>query len=185
MLFAAASVIVRLAPHAPNFAPVGALAFFAGVHVSKRWGWTLPILTMLISDYVIGFYNPVLMASVYGSFLVTVFIGSQTRKKRGAGMIVLGSLAGSVTFFLITNFAVWALSDWYPNTIHGLMMSYTAGLPFFRNTLLGDLLYTGIFFGSYALIMQLKKTLRLSKRCETIQRTGKMKNHSSDVAIAR
>lgn len=157
--FAAASVLVRLAPHAPNFAPIGALAFFAGARLPKRWGWTLPILAMLISDYVIGFYNPILMASVYGSFLLSVFIGLHIRKKGGAGTIVLGSFLGSVVFFLVTNFAVWAFSDWYPDTVSGLVMSYAAGLPFFRNTVIGDLFYAGVFFGSYALLIRARKSL--------------------------
>lgn len=159
IVFTVASIILRLMPHAPNFAPIGALAFFAGSYFGKRWGWGVPILVMFISDYFIGFYNPVLMASVYGSFLLNVVIGFGIRKNKKSETIVLGSLFGSVLFFLITNFAVWAFSSWYPSNLSGLMMSYVAGLPFFRSTLLGDLFYTGVFFGGYALAVYLKTTL--------------------------
>ncbi|MBI5135508.1 hypothetical protein HZA86_04740 [Candidatus Uhrbacteria bacterium] len=147
--FLLVSIITRLIPHAPNVAPIAALALWAGVYLPKRWGWALPIGAMLASDLFVGFYDLRLMATVYGSFIVTVGIGRVLRRWKDPSILLAGSLVASTFFFLVTNFAVWLLSSWYPHTPAGLMLSYTLGLPFFRNTLLGDLLYTGAFFGAY------------------------------------
>jgi len=69
---------------------------------------------------------------------------------------VLGaSLLGSILFFLITNWAVWAFGELYTKDVSGLIMSYGMGLPFFRNTLLGDLFYVCVFFGIAELLPHL------------------------------
>ena len=149
VVFAAASVVIRLAPHAPNIAPIGALALFVGTYLPRRWGWALPLIAMLVSDYMIGFYTPGVMASVYLSFAGITLIGWALRRQRSSLSIVAGALAGSTLFYLITNFAVWAYSDWYPHTLSGLLSSYALALPFFRNTAVGDVLYSAAFFGAY------------------------------------
>jgi len=159
ILLIAASIGLRLLPHAPNVAPIGALAIFAGVYFSKRWGWALPIAAMLASDFFLGFYDVRLMAVVYGSFLVSAGIGMLVKRRKNFENVVVGSLAGSVFFFIATNFAVWMFSEWYPKTAYGLIASYAAGLPFFRNTVVGDLFYAGVFFGGYALCIFLKQQL--------------------------
>jgi len=145
------SVGVRLLPHLPNFAPVAALALFAGVYgsrVSKAFLF-LPLLVLLLSDLFLGTYEAGIMVAVYASFLAIAFLGLLVRKWYGAGTLAAASITGSVLFYLTTNFAVWAFSHMYPHTLYGLMMSYTYALPFFRNTLLGDLFYVGLFFGVY------------------------------------
>jgi len=144
--------VLRLLPHAPNFTPVGALALLGGVYLSKRLGFILPIVVMGVSDFFIGFYDYRLMLVVYGSFLVTVALGCLMRNKVSSLRVGLGALGGSVVFFLFTNFAVWAFSSWYPLTLNGLMAAYAMGIPFFRMTLLGDLLYSTVFFGAYEVI---------------------------------
>ena len=156
------SFLVRVLPHLPNVAPIAALALFAGTYLPKRWGWAVPLLVMFTSDLFVGFYDVRLMAVVYASFLIPFFIGWLLRKDKNSLSIFAGSLSGSVIFFLTTNFAVWALSNWYPHTLSGLLWSYTAGLPFFRNSLVGDLLYTGLFFGAYAVLPYLKKWFAFS-----------------------
>ncbi len=145
------SIITRLLPHAPNVAPIAALALWAGVYLPKKWGWTLPIAAMLASDIFVGFYDARLMAVVYASFIATTLIGRLLRRASNPITLLLGSLGASTLFFLTTNFSVWALSSWYAHTPAGLLFAYTLGLPFFRNTLLGDLLYTGMFFAVYSL----------------------------------
>ena len=165
ILLGIASVALRLLPHAPNIAPIAALALFAGAYFPKRWGWILPIGTMLVSDFVIGFYDPLVMATVYGSFLLNTLLGIFLRNNTRAASIGLAGITGAFFFFLTTNFAVWIQSDWYPHTVQGLMLSYTLALPFFRNTLFGDVFYSGIFFGGYALF---KSFFSIKKRTRTI-----------------
>lgn len=77
------------------------------------------------------------------------------QKNKNVISITAVSLAGSVLFFLITNFAVWAYSSMYTRDLAGLAQSYIAGLPFFRNTVLGDLFWAGVFFGGYAFALKL------------------------------
>ena len=139
----------------PNVAPVAALALFGGVYLPKRYAVILPLGAMLVSDLAIGFYTPTVMASVYASFMASSFIGFWIRKRQSLGTVVAGSLAGSVVFYLTTNAAVWMFGTWYPRTLQGLTSAYLAGIPFFRNTVLGDLGFVGVMFGAYALAQYL------------------------------
>lgn len=141
----------RLLPHAPNFTAMGALALFGGAYFSKRIALVLPVGAMLASDFFIGFYDFRLMAAVYGSFLLTVVLGFFLKKNKKWFAVGTGAVLSAVLFFLITNFAVWAFSSWYPKTITGLMQCYVMGLPFFKNTLLSSLFYSGVLFGGYQL----------------------------------
>lgn len=143
--------MLRLLPHAPNMAPVGALALFAGTRGKSRWSMALPLAVMAISDVFIGFYEWKIMIAVYGSFLVFALIGRAFRKNISPERIVIASFAGSALFFFITNTAVWAFSPWYAKNVFGLFESLVMGLPFWRNALLGDLFYGAVFFGAYAL----------------------------------
>lgn len=144
---------LRLAPHAPNFAPVGALALFGGAYLKKQWSYIIPIMAMLVSDLFLGFYTPQIMAAVYISFILIVFLGSLARNNKNIGRIAILTLSGSIAFFVITNFTVWAFTPMYQQTITGLINCYIAALPFFRNTVLGDLFYTGVLFSSFEAIM--------------------------------
>lgn len=143
--------VMRFLPHAPNFAPIGAMALFGGAKLNKKYALIIPLAVMLISDYFIGFYSWQIMASVYGSFLIYGLLGIWARKKESWLKIGGATLAGSVLFFLITNGAVWAFGLMYPHTFGGLIACYAAGLPFWRNTLLGDIFFTAVFFGTYEL----------------------------------
>lgn len=149
-------IFFRLIPHAPNVAPIAALMLFGGTYLPKKFLF-LPILALFISDFFIGFYGTD-MFYVYGSFILTGLIGLWLRSHKRP-LIVLGSaLFSSILFFLITNFGVWAPPNkWYPHTIEGLLQSYTMALPFFRNSLIGDLGYTVIIFGGYELVQGLVK----------------------------
>ncbi|MDO8435315.1 MAG: hypothetical protein Q7S89_01375 [bacterium] len=141
-------VIMRLIPHPANVAPVAAAALFAGVYLSKRWALVVPLIAMLVSDLAIGTYEPIIMLSVYGCFAFSVVLGMWVRRNKNALTVVTASLGGSIVFFLVTNFAVWAVGSWYPHTLAGFLTNYTLALPFFRNTLLGDLFFVGAFFGA-------------------------------------
>ena len=147
----------RLIPHPPNFAPIGALALFAGIYLSQKnkWALLLPLAVLFLTDLAIGFYDTKLMLLVYGSFLFYGVFGLLIKDKKNFGTITLATLAGSFLFYLITNFGVWAFSPMYAPTLDGLMLSYTMGLPFLKYTLLGDLFFIGMFVGAYELAVVL------------------------------
>ena len=150
-----ASVALRLLPHAANFAPIGALAMFAGLYTTRKWWLLTPIMVMAVSDMFIGFYDWKVMTAVYGGFLVYALIGRVVKNNKSFATIIGGTLAASFFFYLTTNFAVWASSGMYPHTLQGLIWCYELALPFFRNTLLGDLFYVGTFVGSYELALKI------------------------------
>lgn len=151
LIFIVFGVSLRILPHPPNFAPIAAIALFGGAYLSKKTAFVLLMIAMLISDIFIGFYEVKLMAFVYGSFLICVVLGTWLKKNKSPLTVVGSSLLGSLLFFLLTNFAVWAFSPWYSKDFQGLAQSYLMGLPFFRNTILGDLFYVAVFFGLFEL----------------------------------
>jgi len=145
----------RLLPHPANFAPIGALALFAGLYLPRKWALVLPLVAMLASDAIIGFYSWKIMLAVYASFAIVVGIGALARRYKKFHTILAGTVLGSIIFFLVTNAAVWAFGTMYTLDFSGLMHSYTMALPFFRNSLLGDLFYTGVLVGVAEGIMYL------------------------------
>lgn len=157
-------VIFRFLPHLPNFTPIATIALFSGVYLSRKIALFLPTIAMLISDFFIGFYSPLLMAFVYLSFLISVFLGFSLKNNKKWYTVLEYSLLGSIIFYLLTNFAVWAFTNWYPRNFVGLIQCYFMALPFFKNTLFGNLFYTSLLFGVYeAIRIWLRKKFRISK----------------------
>jgi hypothetical protein len=141
---------LRIAPHPWNFTPVGAMALFSGaVLKDRRLSFAFPLLALFAGDLFIGFHK--LIPIVYASFLLNVAIGLWVRDRRTVARISFATLLGAIQFFLVTNFAVWQILRSYPHTASGLVACYTAGIPFFWNTLAGDALYAALLFGSFAL----------------------------------
>ena len=133
-----------------NFSPVAAIALFGGAMFANRIAaFAAPLGIMLLSDMFLGFHDT--MWAVYLSIFLIVGIGQVIRSRPGVLYGMLGAVAGSVLFFLITNAAVWMTGTIYAPGIGGLMESYVAGLPFYRNSLMGDLFFTGVLFGAYEL----------------------------------
>jgi len=156
LLFILAGIVFRLIPHAPNFTPIAAMALFGGTYLNKKYALIIPLAVMLISDYFIGFYNYWILISVYGSFLVIGLIGLWLKNHKSVPNVIGASLFGSIIFFLVTNFAVWAVPhSMYAHNLPGLLQSYIMGLPFFRNTLMGDMFYVGLMFGLYEIVLWL------------------------------
>lgn len=154
------AVFMRLIPHIPNIAPIGALALFSGMTMPNIGGFLLPLIVMVVSDIFLGFHSTI--PYVYGSFILITAIGYLLHKKITSLRVGLGSLFGSVLFFIITNFGVWATSPMYEKNIGGLLKSYMMGLPFFRNTLIGDLFYNAVFFLGYGIFLVLSKQIVLT-----------------------
>lgn len=150
-----AAALLRLAPHPPNFQPVGGLAVFGGAKFRGWQAWAIPLLAMVVTDPILSHMAGYPAYSwgtlvIYGCFLINVLLGRVLlRGTNNPGRIAAVTLAGSTQFFLITNFFSWSL---YPHTAAGLMECYVAALPFFGYTVAGDLFYVGVLFGAYALL---------------------------------
>ncbi len=146
------SILIRLLPHAPNFAPLGALALLAGMSGEKHKVW-LPLAAVFATDLFLGFYPGFVW--VYLSYGLLFFTGYWTRKAAGLRKSMALPLAGSALFYLVSNFGVWASGSMYSPTWAGLVQCYAAALPFFRNTLASDILYFNAFLFFAAIFPQL------------------------------
>jgi hypothetical protein len=155
----AAAAALRLVPHPPNFTPIGAMALFGGAYLGRRWlAFVAPLAALLLSDLVLGFYPE--MIFVYLSVAIVVLIGHALSKRRTVLGVGAAAIASSVLFFLVTNFGVWLVMDYYPKSLPGLGACYVAALPFFQNTVAGDLFYSGLLFGGFALLERAVPALR-------------------------
>ena len=152
--------LLRLVPHPPNFAPVGAVALFGGAKLRGWQAYFVPLAIMLVTDPIRSWaegahaaYSWVTLI-IYGSFMISVLLGRVfLRNSSSPGRIASVALAGSIQFYLITNFPSWASAgSLYPHTWTGLIACYVAALPFFGRTLLADLFYSGVLFAAYALL---------------------------------
>jgi len=154
------AALLRLLPHWPNFTPIAAMALFAGTYFDrKQFAFAIPFAAMFISDLVIGLHAN--MPAVYLGFATTVLIGMAIRKKVTVLNVTLAALASSVIFFIVTNFASWLASPFYPQTLGGLAECYIAGLAFFNdssfgisfflNDVLGTMFFSAVFYGAFYL----------------------------------
>ncbi|HEY3251040.1 MAG TPA: DUF6580 family putative transport protein [Ignavibacteria bacterium] len=165
ILFAA---FARLLPHPENFAPVAAAALFAGFYLNKKYALIVPIAAAVLSDIFIGFYPYVLW--VYGTYAVIALIGlamkgsfNNTKGIKKAGIVCGTTVFSSIVFFLITNFGVWTSGLFYEMSFKGLMDSYIAAIPFFRMTILADVVYITVMIGVYELITKFVKAPALQE----------------------
>ena len=151
---------LRIVPHPWNLAPIGAIALFSGSMFRNRWiAFLLPLASLFVGDVFVGFHK--LMLIVYASFAVSVAIGRWLGDNRTVTRIGGAVFLGALQFFVVTNFAMWALGGFYPKTARGLANCFAAGVPFFWNTLAGDALYSGILFGGFALAEKLLPALHI------------------------
>lgn len=175
MLIVLLAAFSRLVPHPPNFTPIGAMALFGAAWFTNRFqALLLPLLALWLSDLALnnlvyaryydgftwlhsGFYW------TYGAFLLIGLVGRFWLKKVKTTRIVTGSLMASTLFFLISNFGVWTTGLMYPITVQGLIACYTAALPFFLNTLVGDLLYSSALFGTFELARNRFPALQINR----------------------
>jgi len=151
-----------------GFAPQIAMALFAGsISKDKRFAFLFPILSLFISDLLYQFLYSQGLSTIKGFYsgqwqnyllIASITIIGFFINKNKIGQIFVGSLAGAVYFFLISNFMVWVGGGWdinnqpYPRSFSGLMLCYTEAMPFFKWSVLSTLLFNGIFFGSFYLL---------------------------------
>ncbi|OQC39171.1 MAG: hypothetical protein BWX62_01273 [Bacteroidetes bacterium ADurb.Bin037] len=151
----------RLIPHPSNFAPIGAMALFGAAYFTQRYlAFLIPIVSMWLSDLVLNnvvygrYFDRFVWGYdgcywTYGAFILIGLVGFVLLKKVKPQRLIVASLSASVLFFLISNFGVWASGTMYPKSLSGLITCYAAGIPFFKNTLLGDLVYCSVMFGAF------------------------------------
>jgi hypothetical protein len=143
----ALDVVVRILPNALNFAPVAASALFAGAVLGRPLALAVPLAAMALSDCILGFDDWRVTIFVYAGLTMPALLGLLTRGSyKPIGLASLAALS-SVFFFITSNFAVWMFSGIYARDIAGLVKCYIAALPFFQNTLTGDLFWTAVLFG--------------------------------------
>lgn len=148
----------RLLPHPWNFTPLVAIGLFAGSRARSASTGVLATLSALaLSDAVLGFYPG--FWYVYAAALIPVLLGRFVRNSSGVPAIAAAALGSSLSFFLVTNFMVWATGSLYPHTTVGLAACYAAGIPFYQNQLLGDAFYVAALFGGYAALSRVLRPM--------------------------
>ncbi|HEV8693857.1 MAG TPA: DUF6580 family putative transport protein [Lysobacter sp.] len=166
------AALTRVVPHPWNFSPVEAIALFGGAYFASRsLAVVVPLLAMLLSDVVLAAVNGGLYATWFGNagiwlvylcIALSTVLGFGLRGKVNGARVLGYSLAGSVLFFVVTNFGAWLfqVTPIYPMSAAGLTAAYIAGIPFFQWTLLGTLFYAALLFGGFALLRQRVPALR-------------------------
>ena len=142
------AAFTRIMPHPPNFTPIIAIGLFGGAYLkNKRWALLLPVGAMLLADIFLGFHGT--MIWVYGSLIIITTIGFLLKRRVTLQNGAIATISGSLLFFLVTNFGVWASGSFYPMNVEGLISCYAAGIPFFGNTLGGSIFYSFLMFVGY------------------------------------
>ena len=138
------AILSRFLPHPPNFTPIAAIALLSSKGFVNRWvAFLIPIVSLFISDLFLGLHTTI--PFVYGSFILIALLGRYVKK-----INILTVLLSSSIFFLVTNLGVWLLD--YPLSVKGLFQCYILALPFFLNTVIGDLVYGALLiYPFYAL----------------------------------
>ena len=162
LILIALVLLTRLLPHAPNFTPVISVILFSAMCFTKKFSWIVPFVAIIISDFILGatgkfhylslafvdgglsIHFTWLFVLVYLSFII-IYLFCKYSSKITAINVIANTLVGSVLFFVLSNFAVW-ITGGYPMNMSGLIACYAAGIPFFKNTLLSTLLYSGVLF---------------------------------------
>lgn len=159
------SIYMRVNNHPLNFAPLTAIALFATAYLPKRWmGLVLAFMSWVISDIFVNAYTQNEYAhnetyfysftaiGVYLSLLLIIALAGTLRKGVGFGKLLGVTLGSTLIFFFVTNSLCFFEGNLYGPGIQGYVKCMAAGIPFYRNTFLGDLFYVTVFFGSYYLI---------------------------------
>jgi len=156
LLFVLFAIAVRIDPsHILSFTPVGAALLYFGARGPRKLVW-LPLTLFAATDVYLTLYqyHYSVTADQYVSWVWyagILMLGYLLRRNVGPMQVFGASLATAISFFLVSNFAVWAVWPTYPHTMAGLMECYTMGLPFFRRELVSDVLFSAVFFGLPAL----------------------------------
>jgi hypothetical protein len=163
-LFVVLAVAVRFMPHPWMFTPVTGSLLFFGARGPRRQLW-IPFALLVASDVALTklVYSYPFTWDHYVTFAwyaAVLWLGTRLGAKTKWLPVIGAALASSVSFFLITNLTSWAWLDMYPKNLSGVMMSYAAGVPFFRHALAGDLIFTTAMFATPIALHALSAALR-------------------------
>lgn len=172
LIFLAA--LTRLLPHPDNFTPIGAMALFGAAYFSRQMlTLAVPFMALFVSDLLLNniiysqyFTGFTFITSwwIYAAFGLMMLVGwLLLRKKVTPARVVAASLIASAVFFFVSNFSTWSGTALYPKTAAGLMACYAAGLPFLKNTVMGDLFFSAVMFGTYEWAMRGKWMMKVDK----------------------
>jgi len=141
-------VASRLIPHPPNFTPVIAIAVMCSYFFKNKYiSLSVLFLSMFLSDVFIGFYQN--MYVVYLSLLLIVYFFSIVKNKITSKNLFIFCFIGSLIFFLVSNFGVWAFGGMYEKNFDGLIYCYFLAIPFFTNTFLSTVFFSYVALFSY------------------------------------
>jgi hypothetical protein len=163
VFFIGIGVLSRIVDHIPNFTPIVGISLFIAYLWNRLYSSFFVITTMFISNLILGYEFDKIQGSVYLSFLIPVILGRLIQKTKNESykyLTIVGiSIISSTLFYFITNFAVWLWSGMYDHTLNGFILCYELALPFYRNTLLGDLFSSIFIFSVYDLYIYLIKNI--------------------------
>lgn len=146
------ALVGRLIPHPDNFTPMLAVALFGGAMLTGRMAYLVPLMAMLLSDLLMGNAFTWMTPVIYGCFAAATGLGQWLGRNRTWARTAFATLAGSILFYAVTNFAVWATpAGLYPHTLDGLIECYVMAVPFFRNELAGNFVWSATLFGLFDL----------------------------------
>ena len=151
------AAVSRIVPHPWNFTPVIAMALFAGARLERTsWAVAGMFLVLALGDLAIGAFPYAGLPWVYGTLLVVTLIGRRLAKEKGLIIPLAYTIGTGALFYAVTNLGVWLQGGLYSRTFDGLFTCYVAGLPFYRNQLVGDLLFSSALFGAFALASKIR-----------------------------
>lgn len=154
-------VVARLLPHVPGFWPFAASALFAGRMVrTPLLAFIVPLAALALSNAVLPGDDWRILAVVYVAMAIPALLGMTTKSARAIFAVPAASVAGSLIFFVLSNFAVWAFGTIYSHDWQGLVQCYVAALPFLDKTVIGDLFWNAVLFGGAALVAYLPRLSR-------------------------
>jgi len=170
------AALSRVIPHSPNFTPIGAIALFGAAYFSNRIiAFVIPLASMWISDLLIN--NTIYAYKMNGvwlfpddfpwnylGFLPIVPLGFLLLKKIKITSVAETTILAAILFFLVSNFGVWIGNPRFPQSVMGLLSCYVAAIPFFLNTLAGDLFYAALLFGAFELAQRRFPSLQINKQ---------------------
>lgn len=136
---------VRLLPNVPNFAPVAAIALFAGAYLDRKVALWVPLGIMVVTDMIIGMHDVIFFT--WGAFLLIGLIGMFIKGKVTFPNVFGMSVFSALLFFAVSNFGVWLL--WYPKDPAGFLNCYLMAIPFFRATIVSNVVFSLALFGAY------------------------------------
>ena len=157
-------IALKVLPFAFNFTPLGAALLFFGARAERKRIW-VAVLALAASDvalnrFVYGYPFTTDLLVTWAWYAGIVLLGGWLKENERPLRVAGAALATSGTFFLASNLAVWAVWNMYPKTAAGLLQSYVAGLPFFRQTVASDLLFSTLFFGLPVLVGAAQRRMR-------------------------